>query len=253
MITPEDLSAYLDGEAPVSKVREIEAALEADAGLRAKIDRMQTRDQEIKTAMDTLLERSVPDRLAEAVRASLTAREPLPQNDNVVALKPRGGWAARALWPSAIAAALVGGVMVGQLSPFGSPAGADWTSDRSAGVPIAGKAVAAALSSAGSGAHVILAANRTLTPVMTFAGRDGSLCRQFELAGSAGRQSGLACRGDRAAWRLVALTSSGPAGPAGGYRTAAGPGEDAVSAMAERLIKGEPMDAAAEATALRNR
>ncbi|HEX2817999.1 MAG TPA: hypothetical protein VHN39_16525 [Phenylobacterium sp.] len=253
MITPEDLSAYLDGEAPDSKVRDIEAALQVDAGLRGKIDRMQAKDREIKAAMDSLLERPVPDRLAEAVRASLAATGPQPQNDNVVALKPRLGWTSRALWPTAIAAALVGGVMIGQVLPLRTPDAVEWTSDRSTGVPMAGKAIAAALSTATSGAHVTLAANRTMTPVMTFASRDGSLCRQFELAEPAGRQNGLACRGDRAAWRLVALASTGVAASAGGYRTASGAGEDAVSAMADRLIKGEPMDATAEAAALRSR
>jgi hypothetical protein len=36
----------------------------------------------------------------------------------------------------------------------------------------------------------------------------------------------------------------------GDYRTASGAGDDPVSAMTDRLIKGEPLDAAGEAAAL---
>jgi hypothetical protein len=111
--------------------------------------------------------------------------------------------------------------------------------------------MAAALATAPSGAHVTLASGRTFTPVMTFASRDGGLCRQFGLDGPGGREAGLACRTDGKAWRLAAMAAGAPAASAGGYRTAAGPGDDAVSAMADRLIQGEPMDAAAEAAALR--
>ena len=252
MITQDQLSAYLDGETTAKEAKAIEAALEADGDLRARLDRLQRNDQEVTAAMDSLLERPVPDRLAEAIRAGTAARRPQPLNDNAAAPAPRRGWAQRAIWPSAIAAALVGGVMIGQLAPSGALRGgdADWTS--AAGAPQAGKAMAMALSTATSGAHVTLAANRTMTPVMTFASRDGGLCRQFEVNGAAGGQNGLACRAAGKAWRLVALVDA-PAASGGGYRTAAGPGGDAVSAVADRLIQGEPMDAAAEAAALRSR
>jgi negative regulator of sigma E activity len=250
MISHEQLSAYLDGEATPSEVQEIEAALEANAGLRDRLDRLQRGDAEVQAAMNALLERPAPDRLAQAVRAAAANPDPRSLGENVVALKTRAPLARRALWPVAIAASLVAGVMIGHLSPSG-PGSVDWTS--SPGGPQAGKAMSLALDVAASGAHATLASGRTMTPVMTFTSRDGSLCRQFEVAGAGGRQSGLACRADPKTWRLVALMASGPAGPAGGYRTAAGPGDDAVSAVSDRLIKGEPMDAAAEAAALKTR
>ena len=254
MISQEDLSAYLDGEATVERTREIEAALEADPQLRVRLDRLQQTDLKVAEAMDSLLETPVPDRLAGAVRAALAAQEPRPLNDNVLAPRPRAGWRARALWPSALAAALVGGVMLGHFAPFGAGGAGDWITPPGAAAPVAGRTMAAALGAAGSGAHVTLASGRTLTPVMTFASQDGGLCRQFDLAGAGGRESGLACRSGGQAWRLVALTPNGPAAAtAGGYRTAAGPGEDPVSALAGKLIRGEPMDATAEAAALRGR
>jgi hypothetical protein len=96
-----------------------------------------------------------------------------------------------------------------------------------------------------------LPGGRNATAVLTFASQSGELCRQFEIAGRGARQSGLACRSGADAWRLVALTSAGPTAGAGDYQTAGGPGADPVSAVADRLIKGEPMDATQEAAALR--
>jgi len=253
MIGQDDLSAYLDGEATPERTREIEAALEADPQLRARLDRLQRTDLNVAAAMDGLLENPVPDRLADAVRAALAGHQPRPLNDNAAGPRAQAGWRPRALWSSAVAAALVAGVMLGHFAPFGSGQAGDWTTPSGAAAPEAGPSMAAALGGAGGGAHVALASGRTLTPVMTFAARDGSLCRQFDLAGAAGRQSGLACRSDGKAWRLVALITAAPAAPAGGYRTAAGPGEDPVSALAGKLIKGEPMDAVTETAALRGR
>jgi len=169
----------------------------------------------------------------------------------------RAGPARRAWWPAAIAAALVAGVMIGHWTPIGASGGAEWASPAGGGAPQAGERLAVALGATPSGAHVLVASGRTMTPVMTFISQDGSLCRQFELASGQSRQDGLACRAGRDAWRLVALTPAAQQATwpssGGGYRTAAGPGDDAVSAMAGRLIRGEPMDAAAEAAALRSR
>jgi hypothetical protein len=252
VITQDELSLYLDGEATAARAREIETALQADPDLRARLDGLRRNDLNLKSAMDRVLERPVPDRLAESVRAALASRAAQPVADNVVPLKPRARVGRAALWPSAIAAALVGGVMIGHFAPIGAGPQGDWTSDAT-GAPQAGKAMAAALSSASSGAHVTLASGRAMTPVMTFASRDGGLCRQFDVDAAGARRSGLACRDDHAAWRLVAMAQAASPATGSGYRTAAGPGDDAVSAMADRLIKGEPMDAAAEAAALKAR
>lgn len=143
--------------------------------------------------------------------------------------------------------------MIGHLTPFGPAGTADWVSRAGDSAPQAGPAMAAALRGAASGVHFTLASGRTLTPVMTFASRDGSLCRQFDVAAAQDRQRGLACRTPHQAWRLVILTTTASATSSGDYRVASGPGDDPVSAMADRLIRGEPMDAAAETAALRSR
>jgi hypothetical protein len=255
MIRDEDLAVYLDGEADPERTRAIEAALTADPDLRARLDRLQRSDADVKAAFDGLLDSPVPDRLVQAVRAASTARTAphvvAEQTAEVIPLRPRRREAGRWAWPASIAAALIGGVLVGSLvGPGLGERGADWRA-AGPGAPQARAALAAGLSRSPSGVAFNLAGGRKATPVLTFASRSGDLCRQFDIAGAGAgaAERGLACRSSGAAWRLVALTSGGHA-PAGDYRTAAGPGSDPVSAMADRLIRGEPMDAAQEAAAL---
>jgi hypothetical protein len=74
---------------------------------------------------------------------------------------------------------------------------------------------------------------------VSFAAKDGRLCRSFETRDLAG----LACR-NQAAWELVsAVRVSG--GAEGQYRQA-GSGSALVMQVAQELIEGQPFDAAAE-------
>jgi len=251
MIRDEDLAVYLDGEADPERTRAIEAALAANPDLRAHLDRLRRSDRDVKAAFDALLEGPVPDRLLHSVRAAAATQTPARQTAEVVPLRPPGRLAGRWAWPASIAAALAGGVLVGVLvGPVLAHRGADWLSAGS-GAPRADAALAAGLSRWPSGVAFSLPRGRRATPVLTFASQSGALCRQFEIAGGGASQRGLACRSGTDAWRLMALTSADRSAGGGDYKTAAGPGGDPVSALADRLIKGEPMDAAQEAAALR--
>jgi hypothetical protein len=252
MIRDEDLAVYLDGETDPERTQAIEAALMADPTLRARLKRLQRSDRDVKAAFDTLLDSPVPDRLLQSVRAAAATQASPVHAAEVIALSPRRRQAPRWAWPASIAAALVGGVLVGNLvGPVGADRGADWQPARS-GAPQAGAVLAAGLSSSPSGVAFRLPKGRQATPVLTFASQSGALCRQFDIAGGGVSQQGLACRAGGEGWRLVALTP-GSHGASGDYKTAAGPGPgaDPVSALADRLIKGEPMDAAQEAAALK--
>jgi len=249
MIQDEELTAYLDGETDAERTRAIEAALEVDGDLRARLERLQRSNKDVQAAFGALLAMPASDRLAASIRAAAERSAPA-QPAEVIPFKARGSAPRRWAWPASIAAALVGGVLVGQLAGQAiSPDGSDWLSGGK-GAPRAGTALAAGLSGASSGVAFALPGQRKATPVLTFASQSGELCRQFQIAGQGTQQSGLACRSGADAWRLVALTSAPHAG-GGEFQTAAGPGADPVSAVADRLIKGEPMDAAQEAAALR--
>jgi hypothetical protein len=80
---------------------------------------------------------------------------------------------------------------------------------------------------------------------LTFRNAEGGLCRTF----TASAASGLACR-DGARWRIEGLYGAGGAS-GGDYRMAAG-ADPRLAALVEGTIRGEPLDAAAEAAAMKS-
>jgi hypothetical protein len=82
MISDEALMGYLDGQADLARAREIEAALAASPELRRRLAQLETRDQDVREAFDSLLEIPVPEALAERVRAVAAGQ------GRVVRLKP---------------------------------------------------------------------------------------------------------------------------------------------------------------------
>jgi hypothetical protein len=256
-ITDEALMAYADGEGDIDATRAIEAALMGDPALRERLARMRSADADVRAAFDAIPQAPAPDRLMAALLAARASAEAkpdpeahgatTPNTSTVTAFRPRRatGW----VWPTALAACLVLGVGIGRMSltPSSEP---DWTTASGREAPRAGKVIAAALSGTPSGVSAALSEGRKITPVLTFVSQAGELCRQFSFIGPVDRHSGLACRQPQGDWALVALTVGEPVNAGSDYRTAAGPGDDPVSAMTDRLIKGEPLDAAGESAAL---
>lgn len=101
MITDDALIGYLDGQADLSRAREIEAALAASPELRRRLGELEARDQDVRDAFDALLEAPVPEALAQRVRAAAKG------GARVVRLKTPGKprLAAAAATPPAAAAA----------------------------------------------------------------------------------------------------------------------------------------------------
>lgn len=252
MIRDEDLTAFLDGELDDVSSRRIEAALATDAALRDRMDRLNRADEAVRSAFGAALNEGRTQSMEDAIRAAVAGHaKASPATAEVLPFARPARAAPRWVWPVMMAATLVMGVLVGRTITPITNSGGDWISPAGTGAPAAGPRLASALSRTPSGVAFDLADNRKGQVSLTFASASGDLCRQFEITDAAGRQDALACRSGRADWRLVALTSTARAGPGGAFRTAAGPGEDPVSAMADRLIAGEPMDAAQEAAALR--
>lgn len=238
------LEAYCDGEAAEEDVRRIEAEMANDPDLVARIDRLFAQRAAVHAAFEDFLARPADDRTEQMIRARLAAPaaapEPAPDlaTDNVVAFPARGARAPGRLqqlwWPAAIAASLVIGVFGGRMiappqtvNPDAAPA-----------------ALAAALDQTPSGQARTVGAERFQVS-LSFADRTGAPCRQFALRGETRDLSGLACRRSDG-WRLQALIS-GPASQGSDFQTAAGPGEDAVSRIADGMIAGAPFDQAEEA------
>jgi anti-sigma factor RsiW len=78
---PEELSAYLDGELPPERAREIERALERDPELQAELESLMAADAAAGQAFAAMLKDPVPASLAATVRNAApgrTANDPEP-------------------------------------------------------------------------------------------------------------------------------------------------------------------------------
>ncbi|WP_165324176.1 anti-sigma factor family protein [Rhizorhabdus phycosphaerae] len=221
-MTDEEIMAYVDGElSPLERLR-FEKRMQTDAALAEKVRRHVALRQTIAGHFAPVAEEPVPGRLAGV----------FDDRPNVLALPARGR-AKRSYFraATALAAALVAGIMLGQQLP-------DRNSgpivDR-AGVLLAQGDLATALdrqlASAPSGAYRI--------GVSFPAGPQGTLCRTF--AGPAG--AGIGCRASQG-WRVQRYVAGGQS-ERGTYRQA-GSAEATIMAQAQEMMTGEPLDAAAE-------
>lgn len=231
----EALSAFLDGEAEPAVAERILGALETDPLLAERLDALRRADTALHAAMDGLLEGPPPLALLAALERAPSA-EILPFRRKAVSALT--GWA-----PAAAAAALVLGVALGLAAPR-RDAALVAVGD---GGPVAGKQLAAALSSARGGTAVDLMGARMIV-ALSFRAGDGRLCRQFQLAANGGGSAAVACR-DPGDWRLEGWTRT-MAQPEGGYRTAGGPDDAVLAAVVGRLGLIDTLDARAESTAI---
>jgi hypothetical protein len=221
MITEENLIALVDGEASEAERAELEAAAAADPELARRIDAHRRLRANLSRAYAPVSQEPAPSSLVDLAIAGPTA--------NVVRLTTKRR--SRAFEIGALAACLIGGVLLGTLAMRpGRLVVADAQGLRAAG----------ALSHA---LDVQLASeaepNGALRVTMSFRNRTGGYCRLFETP----RLAGLACKEGRD-WR-IALAEAAPA-ERPDYRMAASP---AALAVMSATISGEPLDAAQERAA----
>jgi hypothetical protein len=221
-IDEEKLMAYADGELSAAERAEIEQALAADDGLRARLEAHQRLGTRLAGAFDGALAEPVPARLAEALK---------PKAAEVVTLADRR--AARPKWSArewgAMAASIAAGLFIGVgVMNTQSPLIAATDSGLVARGELA-RALDTQLASDQSGAVRI---------GLTFRAESGEYCRTFDLTERA--TSGLACRVEEN-WN-VAMTS---AHASGGEVRMAGAAPEILAAV-DAMIAGEPLDAESE-------
>lgn len=214
MTREERLIAYVDGQ--LDDRAGFEAEMAADPALAAEVARHRALAGRIGSAFAPVLDEPVPAGLIATASAA---------NDR----GPRFGlpqWAA-------MAACLVVGVAAGRsLLPEAGPIASQ------GGVLVVKADIGQALDRQ-------LAADPGAVKVgVSFRRADGRYCRTFQSAPD--KLAGLACR-DGGRW--VAETASAWTPPAAGYRTAGGDTPPEVLAAMDRLIAGDPLDAAAERAA----
>jgi hypothetical protein len=241
MITREQLMAFADGEVTADEADEIDRAVSADPALARQLEDILAVTARVRDTMPTPEPIPADEALATLIRGRLSA-EP---DSSVVELAARRrrvpGWAQAAAWPSAIAATLLVGISLGwSVKPANEGI---LTVD---GAPRA--ELASALTTTPSGGLTRVTPGSSVRPTLSFATADGRLCRQFALEGRR-VMNGVACK-EGESWRVVALAASQDS-RGGDYTTAAGPASDAVVAVVDGLIAGEPLDQAQEAARIR--
>jgi anti-sigma factor RsiW len=249
----ETLMAYADGELAQPEREQIENAMRADPELAARVARHQALRADVFAAFAPVLEEPLPARLTAAAlpdkvadlasaRAQAGARRdgpdaaPAVPNASAVPGAPGRGWS-WAQW-GGMAASLAVGVLAGSLLLGGGQQPSGIAS--AGGALVATGALAEALSSQLAGN----APGGTGVQIgVSFAARDGALCRSF----TAGAAAGLACRSG-GQWTLPVVAEA-ERGAAGEYRQAGSAMPAAVLEAIDARIAGPALDADGERAA----
>ena len=228
-IDPETLPAYADGQLDPLTARRVERAIAADPALAEEVKRHRALTARLRGAFAGLDAQPMP----RGVEALLT------RGDNVVPFPKRAPKPVPKSWYGAIAASLVAGLLLGQLIPrAGGELGIH------DGTALAQGRLAHALDTQ-------LASAQGSGPVrigITFRDRAGALCPTFEQ----GATGGIAYADKGAPWRIEQLRT-GTGGTGGTAYAQAGSPMATLMADAQAMAAGDPLDAPAEAAALKGR
>ena len=227
MTEEEEFFAWLDGELDGAAAARVEARVAADPALTEQARAHRTLGQTLRGVFDPLLAAPVPDRVAAPPIDFLAARE---RRSSARFGIPQ--WAA-------MAATLALGLGLGTVA-----------GDRGGETPIViegGRMIAAAALGEALDTQLASAGDqRGATRIgLSFRDRNNALCRSFE--GKAA--TGLACR-DGGQWQIEGLYRAEGAA-ARDYRMAAG-SDPRLAALIDKIIAGEPLDAAGERAAQAN-
>ena len=252
--------AFADGELDPATHAAIDAAMQNDLTLAARVRQHQQLRANVSAAFAEVADEVIPARLQRAVLGTtppLQAITPVVPARTPAVQRPGSYWSHRSNWSrwGALAASLIVGVLVGvighdqlQTTSSASATGVAAVDGRL----VAGAELAAALDQQSSGARNAVSATQI---GMTFAAHDGSYCRSFTWT-PASRSTpgkalaGLACRNPAQAapgWKIPVLAEATPsAAPAGNYRQAASAIPAAVLQEIDQRMRGAPLDADAE-------
>jgi hypothetical protein len=231
----ETLMAYADGELEPAERAEVERAMRGDPEVAARVAQHQALRSDVFAAFAPVLAEPVPARLtAAAVPAKVADLDALRAARQAPAAAPVRGWS-WAQW-GGMAASLAIGVLTGGLLLGGQLQPTIAAVD---GALVAKGALADALSSQLAGS----APSGGVKIGVSFAAKDGSLCRSFTI----GAAAGLACR-QGGQWTLPVMAEA-PSDVAGEYRQAGSATPAAVLDAIDARISGPTLDAAGERAA----
>lgn len=219
-VTESMLMAYVDGELNAVENARVEQAVALDPGLRRELAAQRRLKSTLSARYDPVLDENVPERFRAMLTSNVISIVPMPE-------KQRQG---RMQMFAAMAASMVVGLLAAQIGGGRGPISIH--ND----VVVAKGDLADALqtqlaSEQPSGAETRIG--------VSFVAQSGRLCRTFE----APVISGLACRGPED-WEVVMAIANAQTEKTE-YRQA-GNGGGAVIGLAQEMMAGEPLDAAAE-------
>jgi hypothetical protein len=235
-VSEEELSAYADGQLAEEERTRVAALVEADPALSARVARMRAAGLALRAGFDEVMNEAAPERFTALLA---------PKSAEVIQFPSKPKLAGKSLppWLGIAAAACFGIAFVGGRFTAPQPS-LEFMAD--GGVRAHG-ALSRALDRQASSSE----ANRVVEIALSFPAEDGQFCRVFRLRGAAADASGLAC-GAKGDWSIVALTEiPGSAGRAD-YQQADGAVPEAILNAASERRTGDPLDAEAEADAIRN-
>ncbi|WP_343728780.1 hypothetical protein [Duganella sp.] len=229
----ETLMAYADGELDDAGRAEIERALDTDPTLAERVAQHQALRADVFAAFAPILDEPVPPALTAAALPDKVADLGAARAARVERTAPR-----RWSWPEwgAIAATLAVGVLTGSMMAGG---GAVAVAQGADGKLVAQGQLATALS------QQLAASDGPVRIGVSFAARDGALCRSFITHGTAG----LACRNGKE-WQVPVMAEAASAAT-GDYRQAGSAMPTAVLDAIDARIAGQALDASGEQEAVR--
>lgn len=240
----EKLMAYADGELDRASSAEVELMLQDDEEARAIVERFRQTRAVLAPGMDGLLKEPVPQHLIDAVRSHRgePVRHLAQQSASNLEKVRRTAANDRAFWPTlatAASLALVVGLVAGQW--WGSQSGSD--------VPLA-QSIQRAMETLPAG-EVLDVAGMQITPVTSYRGTDGQVCREFEQLADGRASLGIACRSETQ-WVTRLMIDQGPLGSASSPPIfAPANGEmDAISSLLDKLKLGPALSAEEERAAI---
>ncbi len=243
----ETLSAYIDRELPPGEIRRISEAVESDPELARRLALLEEPDRIIRSAYRSIDSHPLPESVAALLREdeAQAGGSGADTDETVVPFPGKGASERLYRWalPLAASIALVVGVGIGSTVDWPGEHDGNIRAPRLAGVIAAGEPLFDILEHGESARKFNLEGDVEVTPVLTFATKSGTFCREFETVSPGAATRAVACREDDR-WRLtVAVSSPSEAVVGDGYVTA----ESDTSAWLDRylgeLIDGAPLGA----------
>jgi hypothetical protein len=258
----EMLMAYADDELSPRDRALLDARLAVDADLKARLEPFTATGSSLSAFFDEPMREPVPSRLIDAIKSipaprALSVPRVQDQREDASWLESIGNLIfPRPQFASAfgLAALLTVGGVAGWMLGRGDGNGVPALVAVDKGEPVATGALLVALETTPSSPITAGAPRHGISPLQSFASRDGSFCREYR-AGGEGAQpiAGVACRQAEGAWRIVIQVEMPPspgtaqiAPKADSYVSAGGP--EALNAVVDDLktgdVFGEPDEAA---------